>query len=348
MPLISNKREFLARRLRDAGVLRWLERAGRRPGLVVLTYHRIGDPAGQPYYGPIWSATPEVFRAQVGRLRDTFRVIGLDEAAALVGDGKSADLREPLAMVTFDDGQRDNVEVALPVLRELGVPATFFLPTAWIDAPRLPWWDHLAYVLHTTTVRTLRLDRPGPLVIDLDQTPRPSAIARVVQSYLDHQVDTGDEAGALAHLDERAEVAVDSAGLGRSLFMTWDEARALLSAGMSVGSHAQTHRTLARLSADEQRAELSGSKARLEQALGRPVVGVAYPYGWPGTFDATTTRLARAAGYRLGFASVEGTNRPGLFDPMAVRRLGVGFADSPVLLRARLALTASRLGRSWL
>ena len=345
MPLISNKREFLARRMRDAGLLRLLERAARRPGLVVLTYHRIGEPGGQPYYAPIWSATPEAFGAQMRRLRDTFRVIALDEALALADAGFAT--REPLALVTFDDGQRDNVEVALPILQSLGVPATFFLPTAWLDAPLLPWWDHVAYVVHTTTARVLQLDRPEPIAIDLAQTSRSAAIARLVKACLDHHVDVNDEAGFLAHLDERAGLAVDTAALGRALFMNWSQGRALVAAGMSVGSHAHGHRTLALLPEAEQQAELARSKAILERELGCAVAAVAYPYGWAGTFDATTARLARAAGYRLGFASVEGVNRPGATDPMAVRRLGVGFADSPVLLRARLALVAAA-GRSWL
>ena len=55
--------------------------------MLVLTYHRIGAPAGQPYYAPIWSATPEAFEAQIRRLRDTLRVLALDEAVALADAG---------------------------------------------------------------------------------------------------------------------------------------------------------------------------------------------------------------------------------------------------------------------
>src|SRR5262249_20431370 len=116
MPLIPNKREFLARRLRDAGALRLLERAARPPGLLGLTHHRIGAAAG-PLYAPVVSAPPEALRAQLRRLRDTFRVLTLDEAVALAGSGFRVD--EPAALVTFDDGTRDHAEVALPVLREL-------------------------------------------------------------------------------------------------------------------------------------------------------------------------------------------------------------------------------------
>jgi peptidoglycan/xylan/chitin deacetylase (PgdA/CDA1 family) len=339
MPLIPNKREFLARRLRGSGVLWLLERLGRRPCLLVLTYHRIGTPAEAPYYAPIWAASPGAFREQVARLRDTYRVVTLEEAVALAGTGFR--VTEPTALVTFDDGYRDNFDVALPILTELGVPAAFFLPTAFFQEPRLPWWDFVAYAVNRATVPVLRLERPEAIEIDLEHTPRAEAVARVVRACLDHHVDTGDERGFRAHLEDRAGVGVDDAALGRALFMTWDQARALAATpGMAVGSHAHSHRTLARLSEDEQRAELNESRRVLEREVGREVVALAYPYGWPGAFDAATERLAREAGYRLALTGVEGVNRPGAADPMAVRRLTVGFADSPVLLRARMTLYA--------
>src|SRR5690348_13155354 len=103
--LIRNKRDLLARGLRGAGLLRLLERVARRPGLVVLAYHRIGEPSTSPFYGPIYSAGPGDFRAQVAHLRDHFRLIGLDEAVALADDGFR--VAEPTALITFDDGYRD-------------------------------------------------------------------------------------------------------------------------------------------------------------------------------------------------------------------------------------------------
>lgn len=343
MPLIPNKREFLARRMRDAGLLALVERLARRPGLLVLTYHRVGDPAGQPYYGPVASATAGTLEAELRALRRTHRVVSADEVVARADFGFRFD--GPSALVTFDDGYRDNFEVALPVLKALGVPATFFLPTDFLRSPRLPWWDHVAYVVHKTTVPVLRLDWPEPVAIDLARTPRAEAVARVVGAYLGHQV--SDERRFRAELEDRAGVVADGAGVGRDLFVTWDQARALDAAGMSVGSHSVTHRNLARLGEDEQRSELVESKRILEAEMGREVTTLAYPYGWPGTFDGVTRRLAREAGYRAAFSSLEGVNRPGETDPYAVRRLGVGFADSPVLHRARWALYGAT-GRSFL
>src|SRR5262245_32408214 len=96
--LVPNKREFLARRLRDVGVLGLLERAARRPALLVVTYHRIGRPEECPYYDPVVSAAPEAFREQVRYLRDHFRLVTLNELFAMADSGLR--VGEPTALIT--------------------------------------------------------------------------------------------------------------------------------------------------------------------------------------------------------------------------------------------------------
>lgn len=334
---IPNKREFVARRLRDTGLLRLLESAARRPVLVVLTYHRIGEPTASPYYEPIYSATPEVLRAQVRYLRDYFQMPAIDAIE------RDANLHAPTALITFDDGYRDNVDAALPVLTELGVPATFFLPAALIDRPRLPWWDHASYVIKRTERTRIVLDQPVPRTFELGHDGRPGVLRQVIQLYLDGLIP--DEMRFRAHLEERAELHVDDHALGRDLFLSWNDAKRLLEAGMSVGSHGHTHRQLSSLSEDEQRTELVESKRLLEEKLGRAVQTLAYPFGWTGTFTETTQRLAREAGYRLAFSASEGVNSARNWNAFALRRLNIGASDSPTLVRARTALQIA-FGRS--
>ena len=114
---IPNKREFLARAIGRLGGARAVGApvAAWRPGLVVLTYHRIAEPGAEPFYDPVISATPESFRAQIEWLRSHARILTLDELVTWVDTGSSR--REPVAVVTFDDGYRDNFDVAVPILR---------------------------------------------------------------------------------------------------------------------------------------------------------------------------------------------------------------------------------------
>ena len=132
---IPNKREFLARSLGALGVFRLLERISTRrwPALVVLTYHRIGSPGikSNPYYDPVISATPEAFRDQLRFLRERFSMVRLEEIAGL--DQASLGSRaKPAALVTFDDGYRDNFETALPILRGARCAGGLFHPDGFL------------------------------------------------------------------------------------------------------------------------------------------------------------------------------------------------------------------------
>jgi peptidoglycan/xylan/chitin deacetylase (PgdA/CDA1 family) len=342
LQLIPNKREFLAKALTATGLVQLLERAAQRPGILVLTYHRIGIPAESPFYEGVYSASASTLRRQLEQLREQFQILSLADLLAVADSGFVVD--RPMALVTFDDGYRDNLEVALPILRELNVPAVFFLPTLFVDQGTVPWWDHTAYVLKQTRLRRIELDWPEPMSLELGGSNGPSAVARVIQLYLDGRI--GDEAKFRRMLEDQTQVRIDDK-ISRSLFITWEEASQIRAAGIAIGSHAQSHRSLGRLTSEEQREELTQSRQILESRLTCEVRALAYPFGWPGSYNETTQQLAQDAGYQLAFVSDAGINRPKAVNRMALRRLNIGFRDSPPLLRARTALQGA-FGRSFL
>ena len=216
---IPNKREFLARSFRSLGVLQVLEQIARaRPeSLLVLTYHRIARPGAldNPYYDPVISATPAAFETQIAFLASHYQIVSLAELDHL----NTARLRRwgrPSVLITFDDGYRDNFDVALPILSRHGVPATFFLPTSYLETPRVPWWDHVAYVIKQTRVPSLAVRRAWndaePIDINLGENPadieRTSAITTIINAFLEGAIP--DEAWFLNELEEQAEVTCDS------------------------------------------------------------------------------------------------------------------------------------------
>ena len=116
-----NKRELLARTLDALGLSRVLGGVVRWQGLLVFNYHRIGSP-DQSFDPEVWSATPEQFDAQVRFLSENYPVVGVSDLAAVKNDPA-----QQRVMITFDDGYRDNFELAFPILQRHGVRATFFL-----------------------------------------------------------------------------------------------------------------------------------------------------------------------------------------------------------------------------
>ena len=100
----------------------------RRGRLTVLNYHQIGDPAND--YSTVSTAA---FREQMQYLKQHYRVLPLQEAVQTVSRRGNA---ERIVAITFDDGYRDNATIAAPILRSLGLPATFFVSTDMIGNAR--------------------------------------------------------------------------------------------------------------------------------------------------------------------------------------------------------------------
>jgi peptidoglycan/xylan/chitin deacetylase (PgdA/CDA1 family) len=99
----------------------------RRPpaGVVVLLYHRVGG------HSPTAVDLPaSLFEDQMATLAGRVRTLG-DALGSLANDDGS-----PAVVVTFDDGTADLVDIALPILERHGVPATFYIATAFIDEQR--------------------------------------------------------------------------------------------------------------------------------------------------------------------------------------------------------------------
>lgn len=339
MSLIDRPR--VAAVLKHTGVLNVLERLPSARGLLVLNYHRVGELTGNPFDDATFSATAEAFRAQVTYLKARFALPPVRDILDSLARGRFDD---PTALVTFDDGYRDNYEIAFPVLRDLGVPACFFVVTGLLDAPTLPWWDRVAYSVKQTGVDRLRLDYPDRLDFDLRATPRARVAWRILRAYKDARL--LDEARFFDELAARTRVTVDVDRLGRTLFMSWDAAREMAHAGMTIGSHTATHPLLASLHEAAQRGELRESRERIGQMVGATPEVLAYPVGGPAAFTPATKRIAREAGYRAAFCYYGGLNRPATTDLFAIARVAVEHADTWSQFRMRTTLNAVGFGSS--
>ena len=105
-------------------------------------------------------------------------------------------------------------------------------------------------------------------------------------------------------------------------YMDWTELHGLLDAGITIGSHAVTHRSLARMSIAEAEEEILGSRAVLEREFGQPITSFAYPYGTLADFNDKVAAALRRGGYRLAFTSQHGAIRPRM-DAMLLPRIKV-------------------------
>lgn len=273
------------------------------PTVSIITYHRIAEvAAGEPYDPDVVDATPAQFRRQIEMLVRTGTPIGM---TALIRALDGAPLPPNPFMVTFDDGYLSCRDVALPILRALGVPATFFIATEYAGGRKLYWWEQIAVALHRARRRIATLSYPTPMVVEAGDPRARGLLNSKVKNTRGLDLDR-----FLRELRAALDVPWSpdiEAELAAQLCMTWRDIHALADERMDVESHTRTHRVLETLDEHELQDELVSSRLELELALRRPVRALAYPVGRRP--PARVRRAVAEAGYQIGLTNLGGVNR---------------------------------------
>lgn len=329
----SLPKQFLLRLSQASGVnaaARW----ALRHSVLVLTYHgvvRRAEDCGP--HGRRNIVSCEEFETQLQILTRFFRPISVRDWVAAVDRGTPLPPRS--ALVTFDDGYRNNLTNAAPLLERYGVPALINVATAYIGADRPLWTDELVYRILWWPRPMLPLPDGPPRALPDDAGQR-LTLAHDVRGWCKQIADTKRR----AYLDRLREEAMPVPGgeddEERFAFMTWDEVRTLRRRGFDIGSHTVDHPILSRLEPQEIVAQLRDSRLRIEHEIGEPCRCIAYPSGRSIDVSPEVYEAAAAAGYRLGF--MQTPRRRGSPSPLlTVNRVSVGEPLSPDAFHSRLS-----------
>jgi peptidoglycan/xylan/chitin deacetylase (PgdA/CDA1 family) len=273
-------------------VLRWTPaqpvfhwRAAR--SLAVLAYHEVRD--------------PDRFAVQLDHLRRTAAPVGLEEVIAAAGG--RVGLPRRAVLVTFDDGHRDVLETALPLLRERGIPAVSFVVAGLIDTDDPPWWTEVkALVEHGGTVASVAGRSPQDAVRALKRIPNSERLAAI------------DELRRSATAPAPGVAQLTTSDLGR-----------LESEGVSIGSHSLTHPCLSTCETDEIDVEIERAHELLAGAVGHEIDSFAYP---DGDADARVASAVRRTGHRAAFLFDHRLSPPRPRNMLAISRLRTNADDS--------------------
>jgi len=316
------KRQRLAHLFHDIGLLPLLQRIRERvrTDLLILAYHRVRDvvDADFDFDLALISATPEQFRAQVAWLKQGFQPMRLHDVIELIDAGRP--LPPNAAIITFDDGYDDNYHVAFPILREFGVPATFFVSTGHIDSGAPYTYDWLVHMFCRTTATrvvvpelgldvAMSADRAGRAALAECALDRMKRLEEVQQAMILRRLESEWSLPRMPHADSRP--------------MTWAQLREMHAAGMEIGSHGVHHRMLARLPRAEMALEIATSRQSLERELGAPAEVLSYPVGGTDAFSAAVINEVRSQQFRIACSYLSGSNRWPVADRYALRRLPV-------------------------
>jgi peptidoglycan/xylan/chitin deacetylase (PgdA/CDA1 family)/CelD/BcsL family acetyltransferase involved in cellulose biosynthesis len=325
-PRVS-KQEWAARLIEASRVGPLGRRLRAWSGVLALNWHRIGHGAGSTFDRGLWSATPEGFADQVAVLKRHFDVIGPDDLPDVLGQGAGR-----YVLLTFDDGYRDNYTHAFPVLKAHGVRAAFFVATGFLDRPRPPWWDEIAWMVRLSPRRSLPAGPRFATPVVFDEPHREQAIDFLLRCY--KALPGTKTAGFLDYLAEATGAGRCPAGLFADAWLTWDMVRELRAAGMTVGGHTVNHPLLARLTRAEQEAEVAECGRRLHEELGEPMDYFSYPVGSRDAFNFDSRRALLEQGVRFAFSFYGGYCRFDAWDPLNLPRTAVEAYFSPALFRS--------------
>ena len=276
---------------------------------LILMYHRFSEKADGI------STSAQCFKQQLDYLAAHYRIVPLSELARHLTSGQP--VPPGLAVITIDDGYQDCYDIAYPILREHGLPATAFVVTDFVDRATWLWTDKVRYLTASASASLLEATiEDCPLRISLDgQYSRLKGAERVnTQLKL-----ISDEAknDAISEISERLGVQIPNEPPTQYLPLTWEQIRELDSSGIEIGSHTVTHPILTRISIEKLRYELRESRARLESVLGHKVELLGYPNG---DHNAAVQFEAARAGYTCAVTADYGLNN-GRTNLLALKRI---------------------------
>jgi peptidoglycan/xylan/chitin deacetylase (PgdA/CDA1 family) len=283
-------------------------RWAHRGQALICSYHRFSEREGG---API---SARAFAEQVKYLAAHYSLVPLSRLANFM---RKREIPPNLAAITIDDGYRDAYEIAFPILRKYGAPATVFVVTEFVEGTTWLWTDKPRYLIELAAPRAfeieigekkLRLELNG----DASRVMAAHAVNAALKPLSEEARDATIERLAFDLRAKPPERPPAEYGA-----ITWRQAREMADAGVEIGSHTLTHPILTRLSDDRLREEVGRSRDRIQDALGREVEAFCYPNG---DYDPRAQLEVARAGYRCAVTTEVGLNNE-RNDPLALRRI---------------------------
>ena len=321
-PLKKNTKQILARGLRWSG-LNVLKSMTSMQRLTILTYHRVlpvEEASSYPFQGMV--VPRDVFEAQVAYLAKSYTVLNFKQAIEGLRERK---LPKNAVVVTFDDGYRDNYEIAFPILKKYQIPAIFFVVTGAVDQSVRIWWDEVAEAMKYLSLRS-SLSREEmakfPEWVNNQVTKLSNGFSyQYVANELVHALNNVALEERQGIRNSLLELVNGNMSSIQEMMLTWDQIKVMHHSGMSFGAHSHTHAFLDELNEADAQWEIQECVDSLERMLHTPVRFFAYPRG---RYTDRIRPLLNQAGIQAAVTTDEGQNRS-TADLFKLKRLDAGY-----------------------
>lgn len=273
----------------------------------VLMLHHVRDNFGDEFSpNAHLTVSPDHLENTLQFLRQqNVDIISMDEAVTRIATEQKSANGKPFVAITFDDGYRDNAEIAAPILRQYDVPYTIFVATGLIDGTADLWWDGLEAIIRKQDRLLVKL---SGVVEDIDcsNSDAKNRSYATLLEYLTTELSEKDQRRWVKELAILYKFDLET--LRKNEMLRWDELQQLAKDPLcTIGAHTIHHYALARLNDEQALSEVREGARILEAALGQKSKHFAYPYGYPAAAGKRDFELAA----KLGFESAV-TTRPGV------------------------------------
>lgn len=254
---------------------------GSKSKVAVLTYHRICNKNDDWSLNPL---TVKSFKEHLKFLTDSYNIISLDDLMDLVI--KREPIHEKTAVLTFDDGYKDNYTNAYPLLKKYDIPATIYLTSKLIGSGELVWADKVGYIIYHSSVNHVKINKLGEYSLGskFEKYQTFSLIKRKLVNLTELEKST-----FIDKLASFCQVEIPS-DVGCELMLSWDEVKEMDENNINFGAHTINHPVLPELNPKEARWEILESKKVLEENLQKSVNHFSYPYG---TFNQDVVNIVK-------------------------------------------------------
>jgi len=251
-------------------------------------FHRVTDE-----HDVLWPPMkPHMFESIIRLLQKRFHVVALEDF--LLNPGAFSSSPKKIATVLFDDGYRDNIEYAAPILKKYDCPASFYIVTGSIDNDT-PTWTYLID-------DALRQTKQKVIELPFDFVPEKFKVNQLASNQVPKKIKPW-----LKTLPNRQRIAAVACILQqcevepvKNKMMSWNDIRQLQQVGLYIGSHSHTHPMLGSMETEEEIFfELKHSGVRIQQETGKKPDTISYPIG---SYNQQVMRIARECDYKWGLA----------------------------------------------
>ena len=275
-------------------------------GLTILLFHGVIEQQSHPVRNYLGKHLEEChFVAMLQRLMEHGRPMSMPQITACRESGEPYPPRS--FAVTFDDGFENNYRIAAPILRQLNIPATFYVTTGFIENNLMSWIDRIEHAIENATCQDLRLPwLKTPMRIT--STVGKIAALEVIRAKVktDKKIDVD---ALIASVFEQANVDFCDKGDGPlDLKMCWDQVRALSRDPLfTIGGHGHRHAILSFLDSEELAVELDTSLEAI-RAQEIAVCDYAYPEGQSHCYSDAVVEALQLRGIKCATTAIPGVN----------------------------------------